>query len=241
MSLHAASPANRKAYTEDPQGLLDTNIYATYNLLERARARKSVFLYISSGEVYQRHGGLIAETEFSALENTCLSANPYSLSKVGGELLCAVYHREHGVDCRVVRPFSIYGPGEDLETGRCFVDFLSQARQGDAVHITGDGTPVRSYCDLFDFARGLLYILLKGESAVYNLGNEDNACTIYELGRMIAASEGKNCVLDSPGQGPEGSGEADSYLPDTGRLRKLGWLPKIGLEELIFRSKEGGI
>jgi len=119
------------------------------------------------------------------------------------------------------------------------VDFLSQARHRDAVPIAGGRTPVRSCCDLFDFTRGLLCILLKGESAAHNLGNEDNACTVYELAGMIAALEDKPC--GHPGQGPEGSGEVDAYLPDTAKWRELGWQPRVGLKEVILRSRESGI
>lgn len=228
--IHAASPANRRAISADPVGVVNCNITATNYLLENARRNNALFLFFSSGEVYQKQSGQIAEAAAEGLaENSVLPL--YGNCKLSGELLCRGYHQRYGVDCRVLRLFSIFGPGEPLTSGRCFTDFLRQALETKAIQITGSGTQIRSYCYLSDFVSGLLHVLLMGESTVYNIGNENNVCSILELAGRIAEVNGETELI---GPLAEENG-TDSYVPDTSQLRRLGWRPRVDLRTCIRR------
>lgn len=228
--IHSASPANKQAILSDPAGVVDCNILATHYLLERARKDHSMLLFFSSGEVCQREPGkMVEKSAYDVAQNGAISL--YGNSKLVGELLCERYRVEYGVDCRILRLFSIFGPGESLTSGRCFTDFIRQARETHNVRVNGPGTQIRSHCYLSDFASGLLYVLLKGKSTVYNVGNDDNSCTILELAREIAALHGNTTV-----QGPFGTETGkDSFVPDTTKLRQLGWQPQINLQTCIER------
>ncbi len=228
--IHAASPANQRAILADPAGLVDCNILAVRYLLERARKDHSVFVFFSSGEVYQRQPGRIAEQNAHSLAAS--GTRPlYGSSKLAGELLCERYRGEFGVDCRVLRPFSIFGPGEPLSSGRCFTDFIRQAKETHTIRVNGPGTQLRSHCYLSDFVSGLLYVLLNGESTVYNMGNEDNTCSILELAQQVAKLYGGTTVI-----GPlSAETQADSFVPDTTKLRQLGWRPQVNLQDCIQR------
>lgn len=232
--IHSASPANARAIAADPMGVVETNLMATHTLLERAVETRAVFLYVSSGAVYPRREGLVPEEAFSPTQEGGGGESFYGRCKAAGELLCETYRRGARLDCRVVRPFSIYGPGERLDSGRCFPDFLRRTLQGEPIEVRGPGTQMRSYCYLSDFTTGLLTVLLKGESAVYNLGNEDNACSIRALAEEISKWAGLPVL---PPALPLGrAGENDIYLPDTTKLRALGWRPRVGLDECIRRT-----
>lgn len=226
--IHGASPANQRAIQSDPAGVVNCNILATRYLLEWARTDKARFLYFSSGEVYPRGPGRIVEKSAKELAQ----GGPLSLygsSKLAGELLCEQYHSRYGIECRILRPFSVFGPGEPLASGRCFTDFLRQALETRRIRVEGPGTQLRSYCYLSDFVSGLLYVLLRGESTVYNMGNEDNTCSILKLAKQIAEVSGSTEVI-GPLCADTG---ADSFIPDTTKLRRLGWRPQVDLETCI--------
>lgn len=231
--IHAASPANQRAIQFDPTGVIHCNILATRYLLEQARINGACIVYFSSGEIYQRRFGQIMEEETRTLaKSNVLSL--YGSSKLAGELLCEEYRREYGVDSRILRPFSVFGPGEPLTSGRCFTDFMRQGLETHRIRVDGPGTQIRSYCYLSDFVGGMLYVLLKGEGTVYNIGNEDNSCTILELARQMAGLFGNAGVA-----GPlSAEAQTDSYIPDTTKLRQLGWRPQVNLEECIKRCMD---
>lgn len=231
--IHAASPANQQAISADPAGTVNCNILATRSLLEYAHKYSARLLFFSSGEVYQRQFGQISEIDVETLaKNSRLSL--YGNSKLSGELLCEQYHQRYGLDCRILRLFSIFGPGESLRSGRSFTDFLRQALETNTIQITGPGTQIRSYCYLSDFVSGLLYALLKGEDTVYNIGNKDNTCSIFELAKHISAVSGNADVL-----GPLSVDvKTDSFVPDTTKLRRLGWRPRVDLRTCIKRCMD---
>lgn len=228
--IHAASPANQRAIASDPAGVVECNVLATDYLLKSAHRYNARILFFSSGEVYQRQPGRIAEKTAEALAESGICSF-YGSSKLAGEVLCERYRKEYNVDSRVLRLFSIFGPGEPLTSGRCFTDFIRQALDTQRIRVDGPGTQVRSYCYLSDFVSGLLYVLLRGERTVYNIGNEGNACTILELAKKIAVVNGNTDVL-----GPfSHSIQTDHFIPDTQKLRQLGWQPGVDTESCIRR------
>lgn len=228
--IHGASPANQRAILSDPAGVVSCNILATRYLLECARKNRSTFLFFSSGEVYRRGPEKIVETSAGELAQDSL-LSLYGSSKLAGELLCEQYRRSYDTECRILRLFSIFGPGEALASGRCFTDFLAQAQETHSIRINGPGTQVRSFCYLSDFVSGLLFILLCGEGTVYNVGNEDNTASILGLARQIAEVRGNTAVI-----GPlTTSTQTDAYVPDTTKLRQLGWRPQVDLKTCIKR------
>lgn len=231
--IHAASPASRRAICADPAGVVDCNILATRYLLERAQRDGSTLVYFSSGEVYQRQSGQIVEEEPGILaKNSVLSL--YGSSKLAGELLCEEYRGKHKVDSRILRLFSVFGPGEPLTSGRCFTDFMRQIFENQRIQVNGPGTQIRSYCYLSDFVSGLLYVLLKGEGTAYNAGNENNTCSILELARRMALLHSGAEVV-----GPLSADvQTDSFVPDTTKLRQLGWEPQVSLQDCIKRCMD---
>ncbi|MCI8915165.1 MAG: NAD(P)-dependent oxidoreductase [Oscillospiraceae bacterium] len=231
--IHAASPASGRAIASDPIGVVNCNVLAMQYLLERARKDHSMLVFFSSGEVYQRRPGRIAEKDAHELVQS--GARPfYGNSKLAGELLCEGYREKYGVDCRILRPFSIFGPGEPLTSGRCFTDFTRQALNAHKIRVDGPGSQIRSYCYLSDFVSGLFYVLLCGESTVYNIGNEDNTCSILELARQMASIYGNTDVIEPV----SADILSDSFVPDTTRIRQLGWRPQVNLQDCIKRCMD---
>ena len=112
---------------------------------------------------------------------------------------------------------------------------------GSGVH--SDGSAVRAYCYLADATVALLRILLDGEAAqAYNMGNDDAACSVLELAETLTGlfPEKKLMVKRVETKAPTGylQSHVAKTIPDTRRLRSLGWEPRISLQDGLAQTYE---
>jgi nucleoside-diphosphate-sugar epimerase len=242
--IHAASQASPKYYGIDPVGTLAANSLGTYNLLSFARdCRAEGFLFISSGDVY----GQVPESQIPTREDCYGALDPtlvrscYGESKRMGETMCAAFDHQFGVPTRIVRPTHTYGPGLALDDGRVFADFVANLVRHEDIVLKSDGSARRAFCYLADAALGFFTVLLKGERGqAYNVGNEACEASVAELAQMLVdlfPERGLQLRFENK-RPPAGylQSTASRGSLDTGKLRKLGWRPTVGLEEGFRRT-----
>ena len=242
--IHAASQASPKYYGIDPVGTLSANIFGTYNLLELARKKESKsFLYFSSGEVY----GEVSEKNIPTNESAYGYIDPmkvrscYAESKRMGENMCVSWYHQYNVQTKIVRPFHTYGPGMRLDDGRVFADFVSNVVSSTNIEMHSDGSASRAFCYLSDATIGFFKVLLNGENGdAYNVGNNAGEISIRDLAYLLAnlfPEKGIEVVLknDMHKAGYLKS-EITRNCPDINKIAKLGWEPKINLNEGFKRT-----
>ena len=89
-------------------------------------------------------------------ESYCGNVNPvgprgvYDEAKRFAEAITMAYHREYGVDTKIVRIFNTYGPRLRPADGRVVSNFLAQAIDGEPLTVYGDGKQTRSFCYVDD-------------------------------------------------------------------------------------------
>ena len=117
-------------------------------------------------------------------------------------------------------------------------NFIRDALPVDVNHVRGSGTSSRSYLFGADLAGWLWMLLLRGDSCrAYNVGS-DEALTIGDLARLVAACS----ALPRPvsvefARTPIPGAVAERYAPDVARAAtELGLTVEIGLEEAIART-----
>lgn len=240
--VHAASAANPARYVADPWSAIGPNVFGTRLLLELARERRSrAFLFLSSAEVYgavpdERQP--IRESEPGAVDPLAARSS-YAEAKRMGEALCAAWHRRHGVPAVVARLFHTYGPGMSLGDGRVFSDFVADAVAGREIVLKGDGLDRRAFCHRDDAVSGLMRLLESGKAGeAYNVGNDDAAATTGELAERIRLLFPGRVPGVRRERGAAASGAVRAALPDTAKLRALGWAPRVGLDEGFRRTVE---
>jgi dTDP-glucose 4,6-dehydratase len=108
----------------------------------------------------------------------------YDEAKRFGEAITMAYHREHGLDVRIVRIFNTFGPRMRPKDGRVVSNFLVQALQGEPLTIYGDGTQTRSFTYVDDEVRGILALLDSDYVGPVNIGN-DGEFTLLELAKLV--------------------------------------------------------
>ena len=96
------------------------------------------------------------------------------------------YHREHGVETRIVRIFNTYGPRMRFNDGRVVPAFVSQALRNKPITVFGKGTQTRSFCYCSDLIEGIYRLMNSSMVEPVNIGNP-HEMTMLEFANEIIA------------------------------------------------------
>lgn len=216
------------------------NVLMDANMLEAARrADVRRFFYSSSACVYPPFR--LQRPDAPPLrEEDAYPADPvdgYGWEKLYMERLCRHYHEDFGLETRVARFHSMYGPLGTYDGGRekapaALCRKVARAGDGGAIDIWGDGEQTRTYCYVDDCVEGIHRLMRSDHHDPINLGS-DRLITINELARLVARIAGKHLTLRHVA-GPEGVRGRGS---DNARMRAvLDWEPRVPLEEGMRRT-----
>jgi GDP-L-fucose synthase len=161
----------------------------------------------------------------------------YAIAKITAIKLCQAYAREYGANFISVMPTNLYGPGDnfDLEKSHVLPALLRKAheaklRDDSELVVWGTGIPRREFLHCDDLAEALLFLLEHyHQPQIINVGWETDV-SVRELAEMICEITGFTGTLRFDSSKPDGT---PRKLLSTAKLRKLGWEPKITLDEGI--------
>jgi len=238
--LHFASPASPNpqsplAYFNLPIQTMKAGALGTHHTLGVSKANRARFLLASTSEIY---GDPLVhpqtETYPGNVDPVGLRA-VYDEAKRFAESLTMAYHRQHGVDTRIVRIFNTYGPRMDLEDGRALPNLLKQALLGQPLTVYGDGSQTRSFCYVDDLIDGIVRLLMSDEHMPVNIGNPVEMTLLQfaeSINKIVSNTAGITFVADA-----RSARDPQRRQPDIARARTiLGWEPRIDLEEGLRRT-----
>ncbi|TVQ96960.1 MAG: SDR family oxidoreductase [Deltaproteobacteria bacterium] len=231
---HLACPASPVHYQHNPVKTVKTSVMGTIHMLGLAKRVKARMLLASTSEVYgdpQQHP---QTEEYWGNVNPIGLRACYDEGKRVAETLCFDYHRQNGVDIRVVRIFNTYGPRMHPNDGRVVSNFIVQALDGEDITVYGDGSQTRSFCYVDDLVRGLLAMMDQDDHpGPVNLGNPVEF-TIRELAEKIIEKTGSTSRIRFE---PLPSDDPVRRQPDITRARRTcGWEPVVELDEGLDRT-----
>lgn len=237
---HLACPASPVHYQYNPVKTIKTNVIGTLNMLGLAKRVKARFLLASTSEVYG-DPEVHPQTEDYRGNVNCIGVRScYDEGKRVAETLCFDYHRQNGVDIRVVRIFNTYGPRMLENDGRVVSNFIVQALKGIPLTVYGDGSQTRSFCYVSDLVEGMIRLMNSEYIGPVNLGNPGEY-TILELAQKIQKMVNPEAEIIFK---PLPQDDPRQRKPDITRARNwLGWEPKVPLDEGLkytiedFRSR----
>jgi len=233
--FHLAAQSYPTASFASPVATLDTNILGTARLLEAIAAHgESPRVHVcSSSEVYGRvdrkHLPISEEAPFGP-------ASPYSISKIGTDLLGQFWAEAYGVDVLVTRMFTHTGPRRgDVFAESSFAKQIALIEQ-DAIEPiirVGNLNSLRTWSDVRDAVRAY-YLLLTSDlppGEVYNIGG-DYSCTVGDmLKHLIGLSTRKDAIRVEVDPSRLRPLDADLQVPTTEKFRvATGWSPEIGFD-----------
>ena len=159
----------------------------------------------------------------------------YAIAKIAGIELCDSYRHQYGCDFISVMPTNLYGPNDNYDAQNSHVIpallrkfILAKNENLSYVKVWGTGTPRREFMHVDDLAGACLFLLENySESGPINVGwGED--ISIQELARLISHLVGFKGDIEFDTTKPDGT---PRKLMDTNKLQKLGWFPKITLND----------
>ncbi|MAX27318.1 MAG: NAD-dependent dehydratase [Phycisphaeraceae bacterium] len=232
-----ACPASPVHYQYNAIKTVKTSVMGAINMLGLAKRTKAKIFQASTSEVY-------GDPEIHPQpESYRGSVNPiglracYDEGKRCAETLFFDYHRQNGVNIRVVRIFNTYGPHMHPYDGRVVSNFIIQAISGQDITIYGDGSQTRSFCYVDDLINGFIKLMDAPDDVTgpVNIGNPGEF-TIKQLAEMVIEMTGSKSKLIYK---PLPKDDPTQRKPDiTIAQDKLGWEPKIPLAEGLAKTIE---
>ena len=243
-SLHAdeiynlACPASPTHYQKDAIHTTKTAVIGTINMLELARANGCPILQSSTSEVYGNPEVHPQTEDYCGYVNPVGVRSCYDEGKRCAESLCMDYHRQYGVNVKIVRIFNTYGPGMAADDGRVVSNFITQALSGLPITIYGDGSQTRSFMYIDDLIEALVRMTetAKDVTGPVNLGNPDER-SVNELADMVIELTGSHSQLIHT---PLPKDDPCRRRPDISLAGRLldGWHPIVELEDGLCKTLE---
>lgn len=217
------------------------NVLINANMLEASRRNKvKRYLFSSSACVYPTF--LQTDPDVRGLrEEDAYPADPdnfYGWEKLYSEKMCEAYHRDYGMDIRILRYHNIYGPEGTYKGGReksiaALCRKVAETKNPGTITIWGDGKQTRSYCYVDDAVRGTIMLMDSDFGRPINIGS-DELVSIDELANMIIKISGKALKKKYDVSAPQGVRGRNADIALTRKV--LGWQPSVSLEEGLTRT-----
>jgi GDP-L-fucose synthase len=194
-------------------------------------------LYLGSSCIYPRECAQPIKEEYLLTGLLETTNEPYALAKIAGIKLCQAYRTQYGHHFISAMPTNLYGPFDnfDLQSSHVLPAMIrkfhdARAEGKDEVMLWGTGAPRREFLHVDDLADACLFIMRRYDEAEHiNVGTGQDL-TIRELAEMVRDIVHPQARLVFDSSKPDGT---PRKLLDVGRLRDLGWTPRIGLQDGI--------
>jgi nucleoside-diphosphate-sugar epimerase len=233
--IHCAAIAG--VYTVDRSAIrtMEVNLLGTNQVVKAAiDVGVERFVEFSTSEVYGPFIHKGKEDDLSTIGPVGENRWVYAASKLASEHLSYAHFKEDKLPLVIVRPFNVYGPrqvGDGAVRG-----MVIQALQGLPITLYNDGTQIRSWCFISDFADGVLRCAERPQAVgqAFNLGNPQGTVTNLELANMILRlTSSKSPIVFKPHPGPE----VDLRVPSIEKaMSMLEYKPQVSIESGVRQA-----
>ena len=246
--IHGASIASPIKYRKFPLETIEANVNGTRQMLDLAKRNNSKGIIImSTSEIYGNPDAKNIPTKEIYNGNvSCFGPRAcYDESKRLAETLSFIYKTKFNIPVKIIRPFNVFGPGQNLYDQRIIPDLMNCVLSRKEIKLFSDGKSTRSFCYVKDAAKAILKILVnkKTNGQAYNVGNDEIEISIKELsikmskiskqllGRQpkinFLINKDKDYNTDNPRR----------RCPNLNKIKKtISWKPEIKLEDALKRT-----
>jgi GDP-L-fucose synthase len=239
--MAAARVGGIQANNSRPAEFIRDNLLIQDNVIDSAhRFGVGKFVFLGSSCIYPKLAPQPIKEDY-LLSGLLEPTNEwYAVAKIAGVKMCQAYRRQYGFKAISLMPTNLYGPGDnfDLQNSHVLPALIRKIHEakvrGDPnVVVWGTGTPRREFLHVDDLADAVLYLLqIYDDEAIVNIGWGEDV-TIRELSELVMSVIDYRGGLAFDTSKPDGT---PRKLLDVGRLRALGWGPKIALRSGIEQT-----
>lgn len=233
---HLAAIANVGESFRHPNKVVENNFRLTLNLLEalRAQVKPARTLFVSSSDLY-------APSLQPLSEQALISpGSPYAASKAIQDALAISYAKSFSLPIVIARPFNHIGPGQKV--GFVVADFaqmIVEAEKNPQINQlkVGNLTSARDFTDVRDVVAAYHLLMQQGKvGEIYNVGSGKAVEIGKILDQLLAlAHKSLQKVIDREKLRPV---DNPMVQADIGKIKALGWLPKIPLAQTLADTLE---
>lgn len=233
---HLACPTSPKNFEELKLHSLWANSKAMLNTLDLAVRYRAKYIFGSSSVVYGNPGPetTMLSEEAEGIVNHLSPRACYDEGKRFAETCVETYRQVYGVDAKIARIFTTYGPRMKLRDGLLIPDFIISAIEGKDLVIYGDGEMTQSLCYVTDMIDGLVRLMQSGpETPIVNLGS-DQMVKMIDVAQMILAMTNSTSQIKFE---DELVFLTKKGIPDLRRAKEhLAWIPLIRLQDGLQKT-----
>lgn len=223
--VHFAAESHVDRSILSAKEFVETNVVGTQTLLDIARHKKAGrFLHISTDEV----GGSMEPTQWFTEDMPLNPSSPYAASKTAAEHMVRAAAHTFGMDVLITRTSNNYGPYQFPE--KLLPLAISNAMQGEAIPVYGDGLQERDWIHVADNTRALHMVLRKGRKGeTYHIGGKSPLRNLDVLKVLLRLTGQPESLLKHV---TDRLGHDRRYAVDCSKTqRELGWEPEIPFED----------
>ena len=231
--FHFAAQSFPEVSFKTPVITLQTNTVGSTHLFESIKESEynPVIVSVSTSEVY----GMPHPDEIPIKENNPIrAANPYSISKVGHDLMSQYYYNAYDMKIITTRMFSHEGArrGKEFAVSSFAYQIAKGEKSGNYIVKHGNLDSVRTYSHIDD-AIEAYWLCSESEryGEVYNIGGSETCKVGDALDSMIAKSDKPfKKVLDEERLRPT---DITLQIPSTAKFRTdFNWKPKKTMDDI---------
>lgn len=233
---HLACPTSPKDFEKLKMKSLWSNSAAMINTLDLAVKYRAKYVFTSSSVVYgeaTEQRSVFKESDEGIVHHLTPRAC-YDEGKRFAETCVETYHQVYGLDAKIARVFTAYGPRMKLFEGQMIPDFIISAIEGKDLVIYGDESFSTSLCYVSDMVDGLVRLMgADPEVKIINLGG-DEIIKMADVARMIIklTNSSSKVVFEAPLLFLTRKGSPNlAYVKDA-----LGWMPLVRLENGLEKT-----
>ncbi len=233
---HLACPTSPKNFEKLKLNSLWANSNGMISTLDLAVKHKAKYVFASSSVIYgpPREGHNVFKEDDEGIVNHLSPRGCYDEGKRFAETCVETYRQVYGLDAKIARVFTTFGPRMKLRDGFLIPDFIIAALEGRDLVIYGNEDMEQSLCYVTDMVDGMVRLMRTGpEMSLVNLGH-DQPIKIGDVARKIIemTDSSSQVVTEDPLVFLTQKG-----IPNLTRAKEdLGWIPLIILEDGLKKT-----
>jgi nucleoside-diphosphate-sugar epimerase len=224
--FHLGAKSSVSDAQSDPVAAASVNVVGTVNVFDAAlKAGVEKVIYAETSAIYE------GSTRLPTPETEIAPHTFYAISKYATRFFAEGYERFHHMRLTALRYFNVYGPRQDYRRSipPVMCAFILNLLQGRPATIYGDGNKRRDFVYVDDVNAFHMRCMLdpNSDGQIYNLGSGSN----YSIREIYDSVQALLNTKIEPIYKPDLPGEAIETLADISAARRLGWEPRVGLNE----------
>lgn len=233
--IHTATMDERSIKGNEKTALI-ANAYGTRQIyLDAVKCNVKKFIYLSTFHVYGRKNGMIDESTVPQPNSD------YGLTHYFAEQYLQQLSKDFGCSVDIIRLTNGVGmPLGNIDRWHLAInDFCRSALENQKITMKSTGTSLRDFVAIQDVVYAVKILIERKEAEkfeIYNVSMQ-RSVSIMEAAKKVAyiyaARYGNKCELFYPEGTYERQNTAGLLKVVSNKIRKLGWEPKVTLEDTI--------